>query len=146
MLGIDVSEIHTYPLRPEGFEEPLFSTADSKREIAEHLLKVPWLSRASELEGRTGGTAHVLEEPVELRSSFGRVDVVRLAGDRRCHRLSWRRHRLEEVLDRWREVREWWDEDRHVDRMVFRVLLSGGAMVDLTRERSGDWLLVGLVD
>lgn len=138
MLVIDVSEIHAYPLRPEGFEEPLFSSADSKREIAEHLLKVPWLSRASELEGRTGGAAHVLEEPVELRSFFGRVDVVRLAGGRRC--------RLEEVLDRWREVRGWWDEDRHVDRMVFRVLLSGGAVVDLTRERSGDWLLVGLVD
>ncbi|MCA1740824.1 MAG: hypothetical protein LC740_18980 [Actinobacteria bacterium] len=146
MLGIDVSEIHAYPLRPEGFEEPLFPTANSKQEIAEHLLKAPWLSRASELEGRTGGAAHVLEEPVELRSSFGRVDVVRPRGSRRCRRPSWRRRRLEEVLDRWREVQGWWDEDRRVDRMVFRVLLSCGAVVDLARERSGDWLLVGVVD
>lgn len=145
MLGIDVSEIHAYPSRPEGFEEPLFPTADSKREIAEHLLKAPWLSRASELEGRTGGAAHALEEPVELRSSFGRVEVVRLVGSRRC-RPSCRRRRVEKVLDRWRQVGGWWDAGRHVDRVVFRVLLSGGAVVDLARERSGDWLLVGVVD
>jgi hypothetical protein len=34
-----------------------------------------------------------------------------------------------------------------VDRLVFRVLLSGGAVVDLALERaSGEWLLVGMVD
>ena len=77
MLGIAVSEIHAYPLRPKGFEEPLFPTTASKRAIAEHLLEAPWLSRASELRGRTGGTARALEEPVGLRSSSGRVEVVR---------------------------------------------------------------------
>jgi hypothetical protein len=146
LLGIEVSEIHAYPLRPKGFEEPLFSTAASKRAVAEHLLEAPWLSRASEVAGRTGQAAHALEEPVELRRSPGRTEIVRLAGGRRRCRPSWRRRRLEQVLDRWRRVGGWWDADRRVDRVIFRVLLSGGAVVDLARERSGDWLLVGVVD
>lgn len=146
MYRIDVSEIHAYPSRPKGFEEPLFPTAESKREIAEHLLRAPWLFRASELEGQVGEAAHSLEEPVELRNSSGRVDVVRLEGSKRYRRPLWRRRRIEEVLDRWREIRGWWDADRHVDRMVFRVLLSGGSVVDVTRERAGGWLLVGVID
>jgi hypothetical protein len=140
VLGIGVSEIHAYPSRPEGFEEPLFPTAESNRKIAEHLLQAPWLFRASELEGRAGGAAHALEEPVELRSSPGRV-----VGSRRC-RYSWRRRSVEKVLDRWRRVDGWWNADRRVDRVVFRVLLSGGTMVDLARERSDGWLLVGVID
>jgi hypothetical protein len=145
VLGIGVSEIHAYPSRPEGFEEPLFPTAESNRKIAEHLLQAPWLFRASELEGRAGGAAHALEEPVELRSSPGRVEIVRLVGSRRC-RYSWRRRSVEKVLDRWRRVDGWWNADRRVDRVVFRVLLSGGTMVDLARERSDGWLLVGVID
>ncbi|MDQ3841969.1 MAG: hypothetical protein M3262_05385 [Actinomycetota bacterium] len=50
-----------------------------------------------------------------------------------------------EVLDRWREIREWWDEDAGVDRTVVRVLLSDGAVVDLAREGSV-WFLVGVAD
>jgi hypothetical protein len=146
VLGIGVSEIHAYPSRPEGFEEPLFPTAESNRKIAEHLLQAPWLFRASELEGRAGGAAHALEEPVELRSSPGRVEIVRLVGSRRCRYYSWRRRSVEKVLDRWRRVDGWWDADRRVDRVVFRVLLSGGTVVDLARERSGGWLLVGVID
>lgn len=145
MLEIDVSEIHAYPSRPEGFEEPLFPTAESNRKIAEHLLEAPWLCRASELEGNTGGAAHALEEPVELRNSPGRVEIVRFVGGRRC-RPSWSKRRVDKVLDRWRRVSGWWDADRRVDRVVFRVLLSGGAVVDLARERPDDWLLVGVVD
>ncbi len=147
MLEIDVSEIHAYPSRPEGFEEPLFPTAESNRKIVEHLLKAPWLSRASELEGETGGAAHALEEPVELRNPSGGVEIVRLAGSRgRCRCSSWKRGRIEKVLDRWRRVDRWWDEDRHVDRLIFRVLLFGGVVVDLARERTGEWFLVGVVD
>lgn len=143
MLAVDVSEIHAYPLRPEGFEEPLFSTATSKRAVAEHLLEASWLSRASELKGHTGETAHALDEPVELRNSCRGMELVRLRGGRRC---SYRKWRVVEVLDRWREIREWWDEDLGKDRLLFRVLLSGGAVVDLARERSEGWLLVGMVD
>jgi hypothetical protein len=145
LLRIEVSEIHDYPLRPKGFEEPLFPTAESNRIIAEHLLEAPWLSKASGLEERTGGAVHTLEEPVELRKLSGRVEVVRPHEGRRC-RSSWRRRRIEKVLDRWRRVGGWWDADRRVDRVIYRVLLSGGAVVDLARERSGDWLLVGVVD
>ncbi len=58
MPCVSVSEIHAYPSRPEGFEEPLFPTAESNRKIAEHLLEAPWLFRASELERKTGGAAH----------------------------------------------------------------------------------------
>ena len=146
LLGVEVSEIHAYPLRPQGFEEPLFPTAASKRAVAKHLLESPWLSRASQLEERTGGAAHVLEEPVELRNSPGRVEVVRLGEVKRRCRSSWRRRRVVRTLDRWRQIGGWWDADRRVDRVVFRVLLSGGVVVDLARERSGDWLLVGVVD
>jgi hypothetical protein len=51
------------------------------------------------------------------------------------------------VLERWREVRSWWEPERRVDRLVFRVVLVGGAVVDLALERSsGRWLLVGVAD
>jgi hypothetical protein len=51
------------------------------------------------------------------------------------------------VLERWREVGSWWDAQLSVDRLVFRVLLAGGAVVDLALERpSGEWLLMGVVD
>ena len=143
MLGIDVSEIHAYPTRPESFEEPLFPTAESNRKIVEHLLNAPWLSRASELRGRTGEAAHALDEPVELDGSREQTELVRPNAPKRC---SWKKRRVGEILDRWREVGEWWDEDDHVDRLVFRVLLSGGIVVDLARERSGEWFLVGMVD
>jgi hypothetical protein len=146
LLGVNVSEIHRYPLRPPKFEESLFPTAASKRSVIEHLLEAPWLSRASELEGQSGGATHVLEEPVELSGAQGQVEIVRLGGDRRRCCSCWRRQRVDKVLDHWRRVSRWWDEDRHVDRMVFRVLLSGGAVVDLARERSGGWFLVGVVD
>ena len=143
MPEVSVSGIHAYPLRPPGFEEPLFPTASSKKLIAEHLLKAPWLRRASGSEGGAGEAAHSLAEPVELRNLRGWVELIRPGGGGRS---SWQRRRVVEVLDRWREIGDWWDEDRRTDRFVFRVLLCGGAVVDLARERSGGWFLVGVVD
>ncbi len=142
MEGASVSEIHRYPLRPEGVEEPLFSTREFRREIADHLLRAPWLSRASELGGGPAGgqTAHARREPVEI-ARHGRVRVVWTSDRRRCRRG----RRVVEVLDRWREVAAWWDEERATDRVVVRVLLSDGAVVDLARERGG-WFLVGVAD
>jgi len=142
LLEVGVSEIHGYPPRPEGFEEPLFPTAATRRAVMEHFLETPWLMRASELKGKTGEAAHALEEPVEIKDCDGRSYVLRPRGRRRC---SWRRRRVVEVLERWREVRGWWDEDGCTDRMVFRLLLAGGVVVDVARGRSG-WLLVGVVD
>ena len=143
MPTASISEIHRFPLRPDGFLEPLFPTPSSKRTVAEHLLEAPWLMRASELKERAGEAAHIPDEPVRLEVRRGRAEVVRLCAGRRC---SWRRSKVLEVMDRWRVVGEWWDEDRYTDRFVFRVLLSGGAVVDLARERFGGWSLVGVVD
>ena len=144
MEGTGVSEIHRYPLRPEGFEEPLFPTFGSRRAVAEHLLNAPWLCRASEVRrpGRGGQAVHASEEPVEVESRRGGVLVVvrHPRGRRRCRGEA----RVVETLARWREVGGWWgDEGR--DRVIVRVLLSDGAVVDLARE-DGAWSLVGTVD
>jgi len=142
LLGVTVSEIHRYSLRPEGFEETLFLTAASKRAVAKHLLRAPWLGRASDLgEGCSGEFAPGLKEAVELTGSDGRTEVVRAQGG---GRFRWRRKRVLRALGRWRKVRCRWDEDRSVDRTVFRVLLGGGSVVELALERSGDWFLTGV--
>ena len=139
-----VSEIHGYPLRPPGFAEPLFPTPESRREVAEHLARATWLSRASRMLDDVGVMGCRREEPVVLRHQpgLGRIEVVRP----RAGRCSWRRRRVTEVVARWREVRRWWDEDASVDRVLFRVAVSGGGIVDLALKRSGGWSLVGMVD
>ncbi len=144
-MEANVSEIHRYPLRPEGFEEPLFPTQGSKRAVAEHLLRAPWLSRASEIEGRGGQAVHIRQEPVEVENRCGCVRVLWASRKQRCRK---KKRWVVEVLDRWREVSAWWDGARATDRTVVRVLLSDGAVVDLACERgnSGGWFLVGVVD
>lgn len=141
-MEASVSEIHRYPLRPEGFEEPLFSTRESRLAVLDHLLRAPWLSRASEMEERGGQAAHARWEPVELENRHGYLRVTWASGRRR-----WRKRRhVVEVLDHWREVREWWDERRAKDRSLVRVLLSDGGVVDLAQENDGEWFLVGVTD
>lgn len=142
-METSVSDIHCYPSRPQGYCEPLFPTAESRAEIAEHLLCAPWLSRASNVPEKSGSAAHCTEEPVRIeRYAGGRVEIVR-TGVRRC---SWRRRRVVEVLARWREVRSWWSDEDQVDRLLFRVVVAGGGIVDLARDRSGGWTLTGVVD
>jgi hypothetical protein len=141
-MEASVSEIHRYPLRPEGFEEPLFPTRESRLAVLDHLLRAPWLSRASEMEERGGQAAHARWEPVELENRHGSLRIVWASGRRRCRR---RRH-VVEVLGRWREVRAWWDETRAKDRSLARLLLSDGSVVDLARENGGEWFLVGVTD
>lgn len=137
------TEIHEYSSRPHDFIEPLFATPESRQEIAEHLLAASWLSRASEMEEKSGSTAHSTEEPVHVqRYAGGHVEVVRTG----VHRCSWRRRRVVEVLMRWRDVRSWWKDDDQVDRLQFRVIVAGGAIVDLAVDRSGGWTLTGIVD
>ena len=144
MLTTTVSEIHRYPSRPPGFEEPLFPTAESRRAVAEHLARAPWLCRGSELRRGSGQAARCREEPAHvLRRADGRAYLVR-----RCPNGCRTRKRLVvRVLERWREVGPWWDAERRVDRLVFRVLLAGGAVVDLALEgTTGEWLVAGVVD
>jgi hypothetical protein len=141
-MEASVSEIHRYPLRPEDFEEPLFPTRESRLAILDHLLRAPWLSRASEMEERGGQAAHARREPVELENRHGRVRIVWASSRRRCRK----RCNVVEVLDRWREVRAWWDETRAKNRSLVRVILSDGSVVDLARENGGEWFLVGVTD
>jgi integrase len=141
-MKASVSEIHRYPLRPEGFEEPLFPTRESRLAVLDHLLRAPWLSRASEIEERGGQAAHARWEPVELENRHGRVRIVWASGRRRCRK----RRRVIEVLGRWREVRAWWDETQAKDRSLAILLLSDGSVVDLARESDGEWFLVGVTD
>lgn len=141
-MEASVSEIHRYPLRPDGFEEPLFPTRESRRAVLDHLLRASWLSLASELEGWGGQAAHAGREPVEVKNHHGRVRISWTSGRRRCRT----ERRIVEVLDRWREVRAWWDEERATDRNLFRVLLSDGSVVDLALENGGEWFLVGTMD
>jgi hypothetical protein len=141
-MKASVSEIHRYPLRPGGFEEPLFPTRESRLEVLDHLLRASWLSRASELEGRGGQAAHAGREPVEVKGRSGRVRISWSSGRRRCRK----ERRIVEILGRWREVGAWWDEERATDRTLFRVLLSDGSVVDLARENGKEWYLVGTLD
>ena len=141
-MEASVSEIHCYPLRPEGFEEPLFPTRESRLAVLDHLLRSPWLSRASEMEGKGGQAAHARWEPVELENRHGCLRVTRASERRRCRK---QRH-IVEVLGRWREVRAWWDEERAKNRSLARVLLSDGGVVDLAQEHEEKWFLVGVTD
>jgi len=141
-MEASVSEIHRYPLRPEGFEEPLFPTRESRRAVLDHLLRSPWLSRASEMEGKGGQAAHARWEPVELENRHGRLRITRASERRRCRK----KQHVVEVLGRWREVRAWWDEERAKNRSLARVLLSDGGVVDLAKENDGEWFLVGVTD
>lgn len=97
-----VSEIHAYPLRPEGFEEPLFHTPESRRRILEHLAASEWLCRASEASRPSA-------PPASRKSEIG---VSR---------------RKRQVLASWREVDRWWASDGGVDRMYYLVRCPGGA-------------------
>jgi hypothetical protein len=150
LLATTVSEIHRYTSRPPGFEEPLFPTRESKRAVAEHLANAPWLSRGSELPGGSGQAVRRCEEPAHVfRRADGRMYLVRRCGNgrRRGRRRRTCKKRVVRVLERWREVGPWWGAAGSVDRLIFRVLLAGGAVVDLAFERaSGEWLLVGMAD
>lgn len=140
-MEASVTEIHCYPLRPERFEEPLFSTRESRCAVMEHFLEAGWLSRASSLDRGGGCSAHTRTEPAELRRrTDGEMELVRRCGRRRHRRM------VARILERWRMVRGWW-EDGGEDRFLYRLLLSDGAVVDVAHDRvSGEWLLVGVVD
>lgn len=145
-----VAEIHAYPLRPEGFVEPLFRGRESDKEIAEHLAASGWLWRASKQMPGTGGTAHRRERKVKIeRRHDGRIVLVREKDNharvRRC-RYGQRKTVVRRVIGRWREVRNWWEDSGGTDRYLYRLLLGDGSVVDLARAKRGGWRLVGVVD
>lgn len=96
-----VSEIHAYPLRPEGYAEPLFHTQESRKEILEHLARSRWLGKASEISrGR------------RCKERTPRMDVEAQPAKR--------------VLASWREVDRWWEEGGGVDRLCHLVRTTSG--------------------
>src|ERR671911_1178030 len=119
-MEASVSEIHRYPLRPDGFEEPLFPTMESRRAVLDHLLLSSWLSRASELEGRGGEAVHAGRETVDVKSRSGRVRISWASGRRRGRR----ERRIVEVLGCWRGGRGGGGEGRGAGRGLFRGVLS----------------------
>ena len=147
-MDASVSEIHRQSLRPPGFQEPLFLGPGAKKEIVEHLRQsAAWLRRAGEiqegeLEG-TGEVCHVLARP-DVSAHLVRGFAGRPG--RRCRRRRARRSRVERVIERWREVRRWWEPRRETDRLCFRLQLSGGAVVDVALDRSGSWSFLRVHD
>lgn len=146
-----VYEIHAYPLRPAGFAEPLFWRPEKKREVMEHFLETSWIHRASEAAGTArenvrGNAAHAVEESVKLE----RREEGALVLERGCGRRGWRvvrRRAVRRVLGRWREVWGWWEPSGGCDLVLYRLLLSDGAVVDVARDLAGGaWKLVGVVD
>lgn len=163
-----VTEIHGYPSRPAGFAEPLFWNKEKKRELMDHFAEASWLVRASELyrgPGRasqpaTGQASHSFgegrREIVEVRRRpGGGLELLRGCDrgggsgrgydNRRCGRKRRSRKPVLGLIERWREVRDWWDEGGGTDFYVYRFLLSDGSVVDVARNR-GSWTLVGIVD
>ena len=83
-----------------------------------------------------------------LRRADGSAYLVRRCQNGRRHgRSRTRKRRVVRVLESWREIDLWWEAGASVDRLVFRTLLAGGAVVDLALDLvTGEWLLVGVVD
>ena len=153
-MDATVSEIHGHPLRPAGFAEPLFLGRAAKKEIADHLARSSWL-------GRVGTGISAVGEPEEagevchvLARADGSAHLVRgFAGRPGCRskrfargRRRVSRRRVSGVIERWREVRRWWEPERGTDRLCFRLRLSDGAVVDTALDRSGSWSLLRVHD
>lgn len=95
-MEASAGEIHAYPLRPEGFAEPLFHTADSRKRILEHFAESSWLFRASEAP-----------RPVRTRTDDAAKETAR-------------------VIASWREVDRWWEPGGGVDLVWRRIETSCG--------------------
>lgn len=150
-MEASVSEIHRHPLRPPGWAEPLFLGRAAKKEIAEHLKESSgWLRKAGEVRaGELGGAEEVCHVLVRPGGSAHLVRAGRRPGPG-CRRRRSSKRRVARVVERWREVRGWWEPGRGTDRLCFRVLLSDGTVVDLALDRSGEhagsWSLVRVLD
>lgn len=90
-----VSEIHAYPLRPEGYAEPLFHDRNSRKEILEHLAESKWLFRASEAQRPKASEDQLTAEVAVLANwrevdrwweEGGGVDLIWRRIERRCGR------------------------------------------------------------
>lgn len=125
-------------------------TPEWRKTVLDHLCESSWLCRASELPVRTESTetAHRASERIYVLRRASELSVIRYdlsLCDARAARSLWRRKLIVEVIDLWREIRGWWSRET-IDRLVVRVMLAGGAVVDLARYAEDEWRLVGIVD
>ncbi len=129
---------------PRALPSLCFGQRESNRAIMDHFLESSWLWWASELDhgASPGEAAHVRQESIGVeRLGDGSVLIERGCGRRR------RRRDVRRVLARWREVRGWWQGYGGEDLLLYRLLLSDGAVVDVGRDRrSGRWALIGVID
>jgi len=61
----------------------------------------------------------------------------------------WRgvRRRVAEILDDWREIGEWWDQDPPEERDVYRVRTEDGGVYEIDYRRpAGRWYLYRVYD
>ena len=151
-MEASTKEIHEHPLRPAGFAEPLFLGREDKKEIAEYLSRSDWLGKVSEAPDPEERPCHVYRgvggEAWLVRPGCGRGG--RSGRSRRTGRRSrTRKRRVARVIERWREVRCWWEPEGGTDRLLFRVLLAGrqgGVVVDVALDRRYGWSLVRVLD
>jgi len=151
-----VSEIHAYPMRPRDFLEPLFWSMETKREVMEHFLEASWIKRASVTRSSGDGVAaHAFadsrREAVELRRRpEGRLELLRGCTETKGTKRRRSRKLVVGLVERWREVRNWWEGAGATDVYVYRFVLAGGSVVDVARDPHvkgvGEWTLVGIVD
>jgi hypothetical protein len=111
------SEIHAYPLRPDGYAEPLFHSRRSRQEILEHFARSGWLSRASEAP-RTPEVCS-LAEPTRVSAATSSTGPVGVEASR--------------VIASWREVDRWWEPGGGVD-VVWRLVESGRGKQEVMAE------------
>lgn len=148
-MEVSTSEIHGHSLRPTGFVEPLFLGREDRKEIVEHLARSDWLEKASRATEPSGRPCHVYRdqdgEAWLVRPGCGRCG----RGRRSRLRGRTRKRRVARVIERWREVRNWWEPEGGTDRLLFRVLLAGrqgGVVADVALDRSYGWSLVRVLD
>lgn len=91
-----VSEIHAYPLRPEGFAEPLFHSHKSRQQILDHLARSDWLFRASQARSPEA------PRPPRTLTDDAAKETAR-------------------IIASWREVDRWWQHDGGVD-VIWRLV------------------------
>ena len=120
-MEASISEIHAYPLRPEGYAEPLFHDRKSKKQILEHFARSGWLSRASEFKEAPPKEA-LSKEALSKPASARNPSSAAITGTA-----------VSEVLASWREVDRWWEPGGGVD-VVWRLVEDHGGRQEIRAE------------
>ena len=86
---------------------------------------------------------------MKLMSLIDRPIRVGVDGENRPVAFVWRGHRrvVAEVLDEWRELGPWWDQDPPEERFVYRVMTEDGGVYEIDyRTPTRQWYLYRVYD